>query len=129
MPLTLTPSVVMDTVAPGPHVELLVSGINENLVPDPSMTSATIWGTIIAGTYTGITAPTTPSFWTRNTSTFATTPASLRLLTTTTAASGTANITPWVPCTPGMSVTISGWARVTQTDSVRLPTIRVKGRD
>lgn len=129
MPLTLTPTVVMDTVAPGPHVELLVSGINENLVPDPSITSATIWGTIIAGTYPGITAPTTPSFWTRNTSVFATSPASVRLLTTTNAVSGILRMTKWIPCTPGMTVTISGWARVTQTDSVRVPVIRILVRD
>ena len=129
MPLAFAPTVLLPDVAPGPHVELLVSGINANLVPEPSITDATTWTNIIAGTYPGIDAPTTPSFWSRDTGTFATTPASLRLVTTTTLASGSIYLTPWIPAQPGMQVQVSAAARVTVTDSSRLPAVRVVARN
>lgn len=132
--LTVTPTVVMATSAPGPYVEIVVSGIGlpgsiTNLVPDPSITSDTIWGTVIGGTYSGIDPPTIPAAWARSTAAFATTPAALRALVTGTGASGKIYLCPWTAANPGNHVEITGSARVTVTDSVRLPRITVVSKD
>lgn len=129
MPLTITPTEHLSDLAPGPYVDLLVSGINANLVPDPGVDVAATWTDIIAGTYPGISAPTTPAFWTRDTTIFNTTPASLKVLTTTTDASGKFYLTPWIPANAGMQIWVSAAARVTLTDSSRTPGLRVEVRD
>jgi len=131
--LTIVPSIILTDDAPGPHTEILVSGItmpgvSTNVVPDPSITSTTIWGTIIAGTYAGITAPTVSGVWSRSTTAFATTPASLRSLTITNGSSGFCYLCPWTPAVAGNTVVISASVRVTVADA-RQPRIVVVAKD
>lgn len=120
--MIITPTVHLPTVAPGPNVELLVQGINANLVPSPNVSDAPTWTTLVAGASVA-------GVWSRSTAAFASTPASLRMLVTGTTSSGFIPLTPWQIASEGQQVTVSAKASVAVTDGVRLPRVRIVARN
>lgn len=129
MPLTVDITQKLDTVAPGPHVELLISGINANMVPNPDISDNTIWTQILGGTYPNIPAPSAAGVWTRSTASFNSTPASIRSTTTGTGSSGRLYLTPKLPGSAGQVISVSAAVRVTANDGVRRPSMKVAAFD